>query len=183
MSEFREVDDRKFGRDYVSKNKFSGNISAEELADACHRFGILEPLEPLLRDVKNKTEKYGSSSSPVASRDSPKKSTPNKKERRMSIDRKNRKPSETTNPFEQFDERGRYSGSGGASGFGKNSYGKESWGRDSGARDLSPEPNAHRIYESLNINNQLMDNETGGSAMLQLASKVSAICNIQYGMI
>lgn len=169
MSEFREVDDRKFGRDYVLKNKISGNISAEELADACQRFGIL--------DVKKKTEKYGSSSSSpvVAGRDSPRKSTPNKKERRMSIDRKNRKPSET-NPFDQFDERGNCGGGGGASGFGKNSYGKESWGRDSGARDLSPEPNAHRIYESLNINNQLLDNETGGtSAMLQLASKVSAI--------
>lgn len=177
MSEFREVHDRKFGRDYVSKKKFSGNISAEELANACQRFGILEPLEPLLRDVKKKTEKYGPSSSPIASRDTPRKSTPNKKERRMSIDRKNKKPSET-NPFEHFDERGKYSGGGGASNFGKNSYGKESWGRDSGARDLSPEPNAHQIYESLNINNQPMDNEKGGSAMLQLASKVSAICHM-----
>ncbi|XP_031620073.1 colorectal mutant cancer protein [Contarinia nasturtii] len=180
MSEFKEVDDRKFGQQYVlNSSDFSGNnIDAEELANACRRLGISGPLEPLLRDLKKKNDKYATPSSPAISKDynkeSPRK-TSQRKEKRTSSNCKTRHSPEFQ-PFEPFDTRnGGGGGSGcGSGGFGKNSYGKESWGRDSGARDLSPEPNMHRLHETLSAESQPIDTETGGgtSAMLHLASKL-----------
>lgn len=168
MSEFKEVDDRKFGQYVLNSSDFSGNIDAEELANACRRLGISGPLEPLLRDLKKKNDKYVWPASP-ATKDSPRK-TSQRKEKRASSNSKIRQSPDIH--YEPFDPKG--SGSGSAGGFGKNSYGKESWGRDSGARDLSPEPNMHRMHETLSAENQTTDTETGGtSAMLHLASKVS----------
>lgn len=190
MSEFKEVDDRKFGQ-YVlnSSDLSSGNIDAEELANACRRLGISGPLEPLLRDLKKKNDKYATPSSPIA-KESPRR-TSQRKEKRASSNSKTRQSSEQFHSSfnDPFDLRGGNNGSGASAGgggggvdggcsggdFGKNSnsYGKESWGRDSGARDLSPEPNMHRMHETLSVETQPMDTETGGtSAMLHLASKV-----------
>lgn len=178
MSEFKEVDDRKFGQYVLNSSDFSGSIDAEELANACRRLGISGPLEPLLRDLKKKNDKYVTPSSP-ATKESPRK-TSQRKEKRASSNSKTRQSPEQFHSFnEPFDSRGGSAGGGGGggggsgSGFGKNSYGKESWGRDSGARDLSPEPNMHRMHETLSVEAQPMDTETGGtSAMLHLASKV-----------
>lgn len=173
MSEFKEVDDRKFGLYALNSDDLSGNIDAEELANACRRLGISGPLEPLLRDLKIKKDKYVSPSSP-AIKDSPRKTSSQRKEkqRTSSSNPKTTRQSPDLQKYDQFDSKGNSTGS--ASGFGKNSYGKESWGRDSGARDLSPEPNMHRMHETLSTENKPMDTETGGtSAMLHLASKVS----------
>lgn len=180
MSEFKEVDDRKFGQQYVlSSSDFSGNnIDAEELANACRRLGISGPLEPLLRDLKKKNDKYTTPSSPAISKESPRK-TSQRKDKRSSSNSKTRYSPEFQ-AFEAFETRGSggngsAGGGGGTGGFGKNSYGKESWGRDSGARDLSPEPNMHRMHDTLSAECQPIDTETGGggtSAMLHLASKV-----------
>lgn len=186
MSEFKEVDDRKFGQYVLNSSDFSGNIDAEELANACRRLGISGPLEPLLRDLRKKNDKYTTPSSPTT-KDSPRK-TSQRKEKRASSNSKTRQSQEQFHSFnEAFDSRGaggcgggggggsggNGSNSGGNGGFGKNSYGKESWGRDSGARDLSPEPSMHRMHEKLSVETQPMDTETGGtSAMLHLASKV-----------
>lgn len=171
MSEFKEVDDRKFGQYVLNSSDLSGIIDAEELANACRRLGISGPLEPLLRDLKIKNEKYVSPSSPA--KDSPRKTSQRKEKRTSSANKQQTKQSPEFPSYEPFDSKGNSSGSAGG-GFGKNSYGKESWGRDSGARDLSPEPNMHRMHETLSNDNQPMDTETGGtSAMLHLASKVS----------
>lgn len=191
MSEFKEVDDRKYGPYVLNSNDFSGNIDAEELANACRRLGISGPLEPLLRDLKKKNDKYATPSSPI-SKESPRKTSQRNKEKRASSNSKTRQSPEQFHSFnESIDLRGNSSGgsaggggggggggngsSSGGGGFGKNSYGKESWGRDSGARDLSPEPpSMHRMHETLSVEAQPMDTETGGtSAMLHLASKVS----------
>lgn len=171
MSEFKEVDDRKFGLYALNSDDLSGtNIDAEELANACRRLGISGPLEPLLRDLKLK---YVSPSSP-AIKDSPRKTSQRKDKQRTSSSnpKTTRQQSPERQKYDQFDSKGNSTGS--ASGFGKNSYGKESWGRDSGARDLSPEPNMHRMHETMPTENKPMDTETGGtSAMLHLASKVN----------
>lgn len=166
MSEFRKVDDRGFGQ-YASKTNTINNINAEQLENVCHCLSIYEPLEPILRDIKKSKEK-SNSASPIK-RDETQRKLTQKRDKHTAIDLKLKKSPDFT-PFEKFDEKVNFSGE-----FSKNSYSKESWGRDSGARDLSPEPNLHRAYESLDVNNQLvMDNESGGSsAMLQLASKVS----------
>lgn len=145
MSESIEDNDQRLGRFMLSADC---GINAEELANACRRLGISGPLEPLLRELKVREN------APVA-KDSPRKLT-QKKEKRLSS---------KTRESPDFDINIQPKGN-------KNSYGQESWGRDSGARDLSPEP--HRMHENLNADDQLMDNEPGGtSAMLQLASKVS----------
>lgn len=202
MSEFKEKDDRKFGQ-YVlnSSIDLSGsNINADELANACRRLGISGPLEPLLRDLKIKNDKYVSPASPAhnnSNKDSPqRKSTSQRgkeggKQRLSSSQCKGHSPDYQS--YEHSDSAKGGGGGGGGGGYGKNSsYGKESWGRDSGARDLSPEPNSmHRMHETLATENQSsMDTETGGvgiggvggggggggggtSAMLHLASKVS----------
>lgn len=178
MSEFKEVDDRKFGQYVLSNSDFSGNIDAEELANACRRLGISGPLEPLLRELKIKNDKYVSPVSPTH-KNSPRK-TAQSKEKRVSSNSKSGQPSSSVTSseyfsHEHFDSKGAGNGSTGT-GFGKNSYGKESWGRDSGARDLSPEPNMHRMHEMLSVDSQNIDTETGGtSAMLHLASKVRLI--------
>lgn len=170
MSEFKEVDDRKFGQYVLNSSDFSGNIDAEELGNACRRLGISGPLEPLLRDLKKKNDKHVSPALP-ATKDSPRK-TSQRKQKRTSATSKTRQ-SPDIHLYEPFDPKEGKGTSGSAGGFGKNSYGKESWGRDSGARDLSPEPNMHRMHETLSTENQTMDTETGGtSAMLHLASKV-----------
>lgn len=204
MSEFKDVDDRKFGQ-YVlnSSIDLSGsNINAEELANACRRLGISGPLEPLLRDLKIKNEKYVSPVSPAHhNKDSPqRKTTSQRKEGGKRLSSQCKRHSPDYHLYEHSDSAkgsaGGGGGGGGGGGYGKNSYGKESWGRDSGARDLSPEPNSmHRMHETLTTENQpSMDTETGGggggcggissggggggggtSAMLHLASKVSLI--------
>lgn len=174
MSEFKEVDDRKFGQYVLNSSDLSGIIKAEELANACRRLGISGPLEPLLRDLKIKNDKYVSPSSP-ATKDSPRKTSQRKEKQRTSANKQQTRQSPEFHSYEPFDSKGNSSGSAGG-GFGKNSYGKESWGRDSGARDLSPEPNMHRMHDTMSTENQPMDTETGGtSAMLHLASKVSII--------
>lgn len=180
MSEFKEVDDRKFGQYVLNNSDFSGNIDAEELANACRRLGISGPLEPLLRELKIKSDKYVSPVSPTT-KNSPRKSTHGKEKRVSSKQphQQQQQPPPSVPEFyshEHFDSKGASNGSAGA-GFGKNSYGKESWGRDSGARDLSPEPNMHRMHhETLSTDSQNVDTETGGtSAMLHLASKVRLI--------
>lgn len=175
MSEFKEVDDRKFGLYVLNSDDLSGTIDAEELANACRRLGISGPLEPLLRDLKIKKDKYVSPSSPTNIRDSSRKTSSQRKDRhRITSSNKQAIQSPEHQTYDQFDSKGNSTGS--ASGFGKNSYGKESWGRDSGARDLSPEPNMHRMHETLSTDNKPMDSETGGtSAMLHLASKVSSV--------
>lgn len=190
------MDDRKFGQ-YVlnSSIDLSGsNINADELANACRRLGISGPLEPLLRDLKIKNEKYVSPASPAHNnnKDSPqRKSTSQRKEggkQRLSSSQCKRH-SPDYRLYEHSDSaKGSAGGGGGGGDYGKNSsYGKESWGRDSGARDLSPEPNSmHRMHETLATESQpTMDTEMGGivgsgggggggtSAMLHLASKVS----------
>lgn len=161
MSEFKEIDDRKFGQYALN------STDANELANACRRLGISGPLEPLLRDLKTKNDKYISPSSP-ATKDSPRK-TSQRKEKRFSNNSKT-KQSPDHHQYENYDTKGNCSSS--AVGFGQNSYGKES--KDSGIRDLSPEPNpSHRAHE-LTVENQIMDTEPGGtSVMLHLASKVS----------
>lgn len=162
MSEFKETEDRKFGQ-YV----LNENIDADELANACRRLGLSGPLEPLLRDLKKKNDKYVSPASPAREKDSPRKVSQRKEKRSVSSNSKT-KQSADIHLYEPFDK-----GSSNAGGFGKNSHGKESWGRDSGARDLSPEPNMHRMHKTLSNENQIMDTETAGtSAMLHLASKV-----------
>lgn len=192
------MDDRKFGQYVLNSGiDLSGsNINADELANACRRLGISGPLEPLLRDLKIKNEKYVSPASPAHnhSRDSPqRKSTSQRKEggkQRLSSSQCKRH-SPDYHLYEHSDSAKGSAGGGGGGGGGKNSsYGKESWGRDSGARDLSPEPNSmHRMHETLATENQpTMDTEMGGigvvssggggggggtSAMLHLASKVS----------
>lgn len=180
MSEFKgEVDDQTLGQYVLNSCDLSGNnIDAEELANACRRLGISGPLEPLLRDLKKKNDKHGIllSSQPIG-KESPRKIS-QRKEKRTSSNSKTRQSPVEFQSYEQFDLRegtggGGGGGGGGSSCFGKNSYGKESWGRDSGARDLSPEPNMHRMHETLSSEKQPEDTETGGSAMLHLASKVS----------
>lgn len=168
MSEFREVDDHKLGQYALD------SMDADELASACRRLGIAGPLEPLLRDLKEKSEKYVPPSSP-ASLDS---------SRRISH-RRERRP-EKGNGENMLVAGGRggpaknerffvASGDDGAIvGYGQNSYGKES--KDSGIRDLSPEPNPHRRCPTEQTDIQKMESEPGGtSAMLQLASKVSVL--------
>lgn len=179
MSEFKEVDDRKFGQYVLNSSDLSGSIDAEELANTCRRLGISGPLEPLLRDLKIKSDKYVSPASPANTKQSPRKTPQQRKDKRLS-NSKTRQSPEYYQSYEHFDSKGNSSGS--AGGFGKNSYGKESWGRDSGARDLSPEPHMHRMHEQMSIENQQMDTtETGGtSAMLHLASKVSIIFQLIF---
>lgn len=176
------MDDRKFGQ-YVlnSSIDLSGsNINAEELANACRHLGISGPLEPLLRDLKIKSDKYVPPVSPATNKDSPqRKTTSQRKEGSSSKRLSSQWHSPEYHLYEHSDS------AKGSAGGGKNSYGKESWGRDSGARDLSPEPNSmHRMHETLATENQpSMDTvETSGagsgggtSAMLHLASKVSVI--------
>lgn len=192
MSEFKEADDRKFGQ-YVlnSSIDLSGsNINAEELANACRHLGISGPLEPLLRDLKIKNDKYVSPVSPATNKDSPqRKSTSQRKEGNSKRLSSSQWHSPDYHLYEHSDSvKGSAGGGGsGSGGYGKNSYGKESWGRDSGARDLSPEPNSmHRMHETLATENPpMMDTETcggggggsggGTSAMLHLASKVSQL--------
>lgn len=184
MSEFKEADDRKFGQYLLNSNiDLSGsNINAEELANACRHLGIAGPLEPLLRDLKIKNDKYVSPVSPATHKDSPQRK-PTSQRKEGSSKRLSSQWHSTDYHLEQSDS-AKCSGGGGG-GYGKNSYGKESWGRDSGARDLSPEPNSmHRMHETLATENPpSMDTETvggggsggGTSAMLHLASKVSLI--------
>ncbi|XP_055322849.1 colorectal mutant cancer protein [Sitodiplosis mosellana] len=184
MSEFKEVDDRKFGQFVLNSSDFSsGNIDAEELANACRRLGISGPLEPLLRDLKKKNDKYATPSAPTT-KESPRRTSQRKEKRASSNSKTRQSPEQFHSSFnEPFDFCGGNGSSGSAGGggggggadFGKNSYGKESWGRDSGARDLSPEPSMHRVHDTLSVSveTQPMDTETGGtSAMLHLASKL-----------
>lgn len=165
MSDYREVDDRKLGQYALDC------MDADELANACRRLGITGPLEPLLRDLKAKNEKYVSPASP-ASRDSPRK-VQRRDNKRSSSQSKQRQSPDHHQPYDTFGTK-ENCGGGGIAGYGQNSYGKES--KDSGIRDLSPEPNpsAHRRPNEL-TESQIMDSEPGGtSAMLHLASKVSA---------
>lgn len=170
MSEFKEVDDRKYGPYVLNSSDFSGNIDAEELANACRRLGISGPLEPLLRELKIKNDKYV----PPISKNSPRK-TAQGKEKRVSLSncRARDQPPDQFYSHDLLDSK-QATGYGSASaGFSKNSYDKESWGRDSGARDLSPEPNMHRMHDTLSTDSHNIDADTGGSsAMLHLASKV-----------
>lgn len=164
MSEFREVDDRKLGQYALD------SMDADELANACRRLGITGPLEPLLRDLRSKNEKYVSPASPT-SRDSPRKISQRRDKRASNQNKQRQSPDHQ--PYESFATK-ESSGSGsGIVGYGQNSYGKES--KDSGIRDLSPEPNPHRRPIEL-TDSQIMDSEPGGtSAMLHLASKVSTL--------
>lgn len=142
MSALKDETDHGLGR-YLSSNDCA--IDAEELTNVCRRLGISEPLEPLLRELKNKENS-------LLTKESPRKVVQRKEKR---ISNKNTKESLDCGDNSQQSQGG-----------GKTSYGQESWGRDSGARDLSPEP--ARMHEAL------MENESSGgtSVMLQLASKV-----------
>lgn len=169
MSEYREVDDRKLGQYALDC------MDADELANACRRLGITGPLEPLLRDLKAKNEKYVSPASPASARDSPRKISQRRDNKRSTSQNKQRQSPDHHQPYDTFGTKDNCGG-GGNAGYGQNSYGKES--KDSGIRDLSPEPNpsSHRRPNEL-TESQIMDSEAGGtSAMLHLASKVSVFC-------
>lgn len=158
MSDVREIGDHKLGQ-YVLDS-----MDADELANSCRRLGITGPLEPLLRDLKTKSDKYIAGASPTSL--CREKGSDKGNGETTVLMASNRECSVKTEKL--FGMSGD-----GVVGYGQNSYGKQS--KDSGIRDLSPEPNVHTQPMEL-IHSQIIESEPGGtSAMLQLASKVSLI--------
>lgn len=124
MSEFKEVDDRKLGRYLLNSSDCGGNVDADQLANACRRLGVSGPLEPFLRDFKVENNSASLSTAPVvAAKESPRK-TAQKREKRLSNNKRSESPDYS---LEQFDANLKAGNS-----YSKESFRNDSIGRDSG---------------------------------------------------